>query len=78
MLMNTMGLAHVYSCIFQQIQRLSQLGNIDLKNMKRYWTNLSKNEPIFVFLPIETLVIAKQQDYLRAFKILLRQLPVKI
>ena len=44
MLMNTMGLAHVYSCIFQQSQGLSQLGNIDLRNMKRFWTDLLKNE----------------------------------
>ena len=44
MLMNTKVLAHVYSCIFQQSQGLSQLGNIDLRNMKRFWKNLSRNE----------------------------------
>ena len=44
MLMNTKEFAHVYSYIFQQNQGLSPLGNIDLRNMKRFWKDLSRNE----------------------------------
>ncbi len=46
MFLNTEELAHVYSCIFQRSQRLSQLENIDLRNMRRFWKNSSRNEII--------------------------------